>query len=128
MVRQYIYRDEYDYSHTVWTLDSAENQRRHVNHCIESVRKALMCHSDLTPMLFLNIGEPDLNVQKKCRNFDKIRKWAVENKVAELWEETNPDLIFGKKGKKEKSASLEGTGKESIREEAQEKEEQRNGT
>ncbi|KAI9776101.1 MAG: hypothetical protein M1839_000614 [Geoglossum umbratile] len=53
--------------------------RMHVDHCIETLRKTLMCHGDVTP--FLTIEDPkspighkaDFNVHQKCRDFGKIK-------------------------------------------------------
>ncbi|PMD49121.1 uncharacterized protein K444DRAFT_549821, partial [Hyaloscypha bicolor E] len=87
MVRQFIYRDEYDYSanplfdapdHVVW---------RHVDHCINTIRISLQCTSDVTPYLqFLAPEKPagldaDFRTLHTCRNFDKIRDWNREHKT-----------------------------------------------
>jgi Mycotoxin biosynthesis protein UstYa len=54
---------------------------RHVAHCIESIRQALMCHVDVTPYTWVWNNETQImkNVfatPHTCRNFDKIRDWA----------------------------------------------------
>jgi len=59
--------------------------RMHVDHCIETLRKTLMCHGDVTP--FLAIEDPkspighkaDFNMHQKCRDFGKIKSWIQEN-------------------------------------------------
>lgn len=56
----------------------------HVDHCIETLRLALMCTSDVTPMLIERspdrlLGHKlDFNPYHKCRNFDKIAEFVDE--------------------------------------------------
>lgn len=87
LVRQYTYRDEYDYSNVTAFRAQPELVRGHVDHCIETIRKSIMCASDVTPVVFeLDRSRPtgfksDFNMRRKCRNFDKIQDWAVANAV-----------------------------------------------
>ncbi|KXS94506.1 hypothetical protein AC578_8335 [Pseudocercospora eumusae] len=61
--------------------------RTHVDHCIDGLRAALMCYSDVGPVLYSEIdvgegkffGEPDGSSLHRCRNFDKIRSWYHEH-------------------------------------------------
>ncbi|MCJ1464427.1 hypothetical protein MMC07_003040 [Pseudocyphellaria aurata] len=61
--------------------------RMHADHCIETLRKTLMCHADVTPLLILRddsnpIGDrPDFNLHQKCRDWDAIREWTTRNWV-----------------------------------------------
>jgi hypothetical protein len=67
--------------------------RMHADHCIETLRIALMCHSDVTPLLMLN--EPsnafgrkaDFNSHHRCRNYDNIKQWVRENGLNDSSEE-----------------------------------------
>lgn len=57
--------------------------RMHVDHCIESLRIALMCWGDVTPLL-IRLGGPagakaDFNTHHRCRNFDKLENWIDNN-------------------------------------------------
>lgn len=57
--------------------------RMHVDHCIESIRIALMCWGDVTPLL-IRMGGPagakaDFNTHHRCRNFDKLENWIDNN-------------------------------------------------
>ena len=57
--------------------------RMHVDHCIESLRIALQCWGDVTPLL-MRLGGPagaraDFNTHHKCRNFDKLEDWIDNN-------------------------------------------------
>jgi hypothetical protein len=51
-IRQYTYRNEYDYSNVTAFRAPDEVVRGHIDHCIETVRKALMCASDVSPLVF----------------------------------------------------------------------------
>ncbi|KAH8816234.1 hypothetical protein F5884DRAFT_872762 [Xylogone sp. PMI_703] len=60
--------------------------RVHTDHCIETLRLTLMCHSDVTPVLVRmdhdhDPPEPqaDFNVHHRCRNFDRIVEWNRRN-------------------------------------------------
>ena len=85
MIRQYTYREEYDYSNVTAFRAPDEVVRGHVDHCIETLRKAVMCASDVTPMVFIQDPtrpkgrKSDFNTRRKCRNFEKIQNWAVSN-------------------------------------------------
>ncbi|KAK0652624.1 hypothetical protein B0T16DRAFT_505210 [Cercophora newfieldiana] len=61
--------------------------RHHLDHCIEILRIALMCFSDVTPIttkfLSKTHAEPDFSTLHTCRNFDKIRDYARAH--AEGW-------------------------------------------
>jgi len=82
MVRQYTWRDEYDYSDNPTFQDDDEFLRTHVDHCIDALRIRLMCYADITP--FLHTTEPgaelgatpDFNTQHRCKKFDSVQEWA----------------------------------------------------
>lgn len=57
-----------------------------LGHCVENLRAAIICHSDVTPVTFHWNRRMQSVVQKletphKCRNFEKIRRWAGERRV-----------------------------------------------
>ena len=64
---------------------TAVGNRMHVDHCIETLRLALMCFADVTPILMLDDPESPEGIranfrsQHKCRNFDRIEEW-MDNK------------------------------------------------
>ncbi|KAI1126440.1 hypothetical protein F5Y10DRAFT_267103 [Nemania abortiva] len=71
--------------------------RMHADHCIETLRKVLMCHSDVTPLFdTVDPANPlgrkgDFNVFTKCRSFSRLQDWLRGNVVipfAELAEDT----------------------------------------
>ena len=59
----------------------------HVDHCIETLRLSLMCYGDVTPVLLDHrtghklMRQLDFNVHHKCRNFDQLVDWTLENMV-----------------------------------------------
>ncbi|KAB8276944.1 hypothetical protein BDV30DRAFT_235187 [Aspergillus minisclerotigenes] len=63
LVRQYTYRDEYDYSLNPAFLRQPSVFYNHVDHCIETLRINIMCTADVTP------------------RFDKLVQWAEERIV-----------------------------------------------
>ena len=63
--------------------------RIHTDHCIETLRLALMCHSDVTPVLIkkdMNYDPPrpqaEFGAFHRCRNFEKIVEWNEENGIS----------------------------------------------
>ncbi|KAF2218102.1 hypothetical protein CERZMDRAFT_108644 [Cercospora zeae-maydis SCOH1-5] len=87
MIRQYTYRDSYDYSDVTAFHAPEEIVRGHVDHCIETIRKQLMCTSDVTPVVFVKDAsratglKPDFNLRRKCRDYEQIRQWAFQNRA-----------------------------------------------
>ncbi|KAF4625989.1 hypothetical protein G7Y89_g12182 [Cudoniella acicularis] len=87
-IRQYTYRNEYDYSDNIAFGGGDEMIREHVDHCIESLRLKIECTSDVTPyMEVLSAQSPggrqlDFDTQHRCRNFDNIREWYKRNTVS----------------------------------------------
>ncbi|KAK4455388.1 hypothetical protein QBC34DRAFT_374227 [Podospora aff. communis PSN243] len=86
-IRQYTYRDQYDYSKQLAFDGTPEQVREHVDHCINSLRIHLQCASDVTPYLIKRdprrpLGiDPDFNTQHKCRDFERIHRWAKNHEL-----------------------------------------------
>ncbi|OAG45674.1 hypothetical protein AYO21_00310 [Fonsecaea monophora] len=58
--------------------------RMHVDHCIETLRKTIMCQSDVTPLLIINDptkpdGCPDFSAFHRCRKFHRVWAWMKRN-------------------------------------------------
>lgn len=90
-LRQYTWGDYYERHNMTPPLHStAVGQRMHVDHCIEELRKTIMCYGDTTPMLVeilpdAPIGmKSDFDARHRCRKFDKLHKW-VEDHVVKKW-------------------------------------------
>ena len=69
-----------------WDLVDPVGGRLHVDHCIETLRLSIMCYGDVTPVLVdhsnNSIGRMlDFNVHHKCRNFESIANFALQNGV-----------------------------------------------
>ena len=62
--------------------ENAVATRMHVDHCIETLRLSIMCHSDVTPLLverdsWRKTGFVlDFNNYHKCRNFERIVQYV----------------------------------------------------
>ena len=58
-------------------------------HCLDILRQQLMCTVDIGVLgqVWWNRNEPlalpDFNTQHKCRNFDAVRRWALEHQAPE---------------------------------------------
>ncbi|PCG92820.1 Protein of unknown function DUF3328 [Penicillium occitanis (nom. inval.)] len=75
---------------------SPEENRMHVDQCIDTLRMSLMCLGDTTPMIITQDRDiksgyrGDLNGHAKCRNFSKLQAWTESHGV-EHWK-TNSDF------------------------------------
>ncbi|KAJ5909738.1 hypothetical protein N7504_004381 [Penicillium tannophilum] len=83
LVRQFSYRDEYDYSDVPAFLKHADTLYDHVDHCLETLRINVMCNADTTPYLIevMEGGEKVVRTDAlyRCRNFDNMIEWANKN-------------------------------------------------
>ncbi|KAL2060281.1 hypothetical protein VTL71DRAFT_9676 [Oculimacula yallundae] len=58
--------------------------RAHLDHCVDQIRQALMCHADLTPVPMMPVvGGPERSILGNgevhtCRDFDAIWAWVEE--------------------------------------------------
>ncbi|CCF34127.1 hypothetical protein CH063_01082 [Colletotrichum higginsianum] len=102
MLRQYIWRDSYPENMMPSLLkhNSPGVARNHTNHCIDTLRQALMCTGDVTPYLVYKTKgssiksegpvREDFQASHKCRKFPKLLDWMMENGVVISWESTQP--------------------------------------
>ncbi|KAK2036471.1 hypothetical protein LZ31DRAFT_483687, partial [Colletotrichum somersetense] len=90
VLRQYIWKDSYPEGllPTLLKYNSPEVAREHTNHCIETLRQAITCSSDVNPYLIYQktpSSSPGSSLQEdfgafhKCRRFDKLLAWVKEN-------------------------------------------------
>jgi Mycotoxin biosynthesis protein UstYa len=60
----------------------------HVDHCLEMLRMNIMCQVDIGVITFHELPDkpgdpwPDFSTLHVCRDFDAVRKWAIDNTVA----------------------------------------------
>ncbi|BAE62512.1 unnamed protein product [Aspergillus oryzae RIB40] len=79
------------------TINRDTDMFRHWDHCIDSIRQALMCHADVSPIPFhINVPArkgifPRLATTHTCRNFTKIQEWARERFAGEWRVELEPE-------------------------------------
>ena len=89
-IRQYIWKDWYEEHLTEWP-QRLQNMvdlqggymRPHITHCLDSIRIALLCYADVTPVLVYGTRErlngTEHNVLHKCRNYEKIMSWHKQH-------------------------------------------------
>ncbi|KAF9075812.1 hypothetical protein BDP27DRAFT_1380483 [Rhodocollybia butyracea] len=82
MVRMALHIE--DYQHNAWELED-----RHVSHCVDSIRQSLMCSADISVNVW-QWNEPYNTVTgyssqaHQCRNFFKLRDWALDHAIPEM--------------------------------------------
>jgi hypothetical protein len=60
--------------------------RMHVDHCIDQIRQAILCHADLTPVSLrpVLLDDPSADLvgeterEHTCRNWKAVREWLTE--------------------------------------------------
>ncbi|EOD50151.1 hypothetical protein GTA08_BOTSDO11535 [Neofusicoccum parvum] len=88
LIRKVVHKDHYEPLGGDLAVPE-EKLVGHLNHCIEALRMKIMCEADVGVILYQEQPgsdgkmEPDYETQHVCRNWDTIREWAVENKVAD---------------------------------------------
>jgi hypothetical protein len=65
---------------TEWNLGLNQSyELKHITHCLDAVRDAIICQADDTPRFTNFPGEKNLPVQTRmCRSWDKLSKWAAQ--------------------------------------------------
>ncbi|KAJ7460139.1 hypothetical protein FB451DRAFT_1371669 [Mycena latifolia] len=69
-----------------WDTTKVQYARDHISHCVEWIRSSIMCHSDISVVVWqwdarANYTMPRTNVPYTCRNFDAIQEWARDNSL-----------------------------------------------
>ncbi|KAH8813463.1 hypothetical protein DL96DRAFT_1472591, partial [Flagelloscypha sp. PMI_526] len=80
-VRQAIFNDHYHKYNM-----SKSGDMIHLSHCIDSLRKSIMCNPDLGTVVFkweerVQRIDPQDTTAHQCAKFDNIAKWAKERKL-----------------------------------------------
>ncbi|ORY68978.1 uncharacterized protein BCR38DRAFT_424932 [Pseudomassariella vexata] len=81
----------------------------HIPHCIDSIRMPLQCHADLSVISQRWADgwmEPWATWENnhRCRNFDKIKEWAIEKYPVLAWQMVHPQLGYVMSGQNNISA------------------------
>ncbi|OAQ75808.1 tat pathway signal sequence [Purpureocillium lilacinum] len=83
MLRKLVYPDAYKMDLTSGS-EEAEDNIFHMEHCYEQLRQSLQCSSDIST-IYWEWSEKkqrmfgNVHTTHTCRNFEKIRDWAVEH-------------------------------------------------
>ncbi|KAI1202983.1 hypothetical protein F5X97DRAFT_342899 [Nemania serpens] len=93
-IRKTIYPERYpDYAlyHPNGTRTSLDI--RHIEHCIDRLRQTVQCASNVGTIIwvwrdFISQWDPDFTTTHTCRNYKKIRDWAVERAMVGDWDRT----------------------------------------
>ncbi|KUJ16675.1 uncharacterized protein LY89DRAFT_669143 [Mollisia scopiformis] len=69
----------------------------HIDHCVETIRQALVCASDVTVYTWhwdyeVNAMRNQFATPHTCRNFEKIREWAAIYGGEELFDDTYREM------------------------------------
>jgi hypothetical protein len=94
------------YGTNKWYNPSDRQDQIHIDHCIDYLRQALMCHSDVTPITHaprpkpynpaLSPWRPNFATPHTCRDFWAIHRWAGSDGrnssgfVIEVWPGIDP--------------------------------------
>ena len=84
-LRKLAYPDVYKMDLTSGSEEAAENIY-HMEHCYEQLRQSLQCSSDIAT-IYWEWSEKkqkmfgNVKTTHTCKNFDKIRDWAVKHKA-----------------------------------------------
>ncbi|CAJ2509453.1 Uu.00g144790.m01.CDS01 [Anthostomella pinea] len=93
LIRKALWREDYPDALEMTefgTVNRTAPKALHIDHCVNSIREAMMCSADITPIPFHTVNETDLHVFPElaathtCRDFDAIREWARPRQV-EAW-------------------------------------------
>lgn len=87
LIRQWIYRDQFDYS--MFTNTSSTRFHIHKDHCFMILKTMIECQADVTPVLFARdtsgIGAwKTRDAPRKCRRNDALVRFIEENKLCGL--------------------------------------------
>ncbi|KAJ5956415.1 hypothetical protein N7501_010694, partial [Penicillium viridicatum] len=84
LVRQFIYRDHWDYSKLPSFSGGEKTRRHHVDHCIETLRMVFACQSDVTPYYLVTSQDGRVEsrgLPHKCRKYSKLVDWVKSHSV-----------------------------------------------
>lgn len=82
--------------------DSSKMLKMHTAHCLDALRQSIMCKADVTPIPLVWVDHrpwmkerdenpfslPNFQNKHKCRNFDAVRTWFIENQDPRPWADT----------------------------------------
>jgi len=94
LLRQVTYKEYYEELGNGNFAEGQEALQMHTDHCLEILRMNIQCTADIGLYTFYMLpGDPlpwpELNSWHTCRNFDKVRDWALDNSVGNM---ERPDI------------------------------------
>jgi len=89
LLRQVTYKDYYVKLGNGNFAGGDADLQMHTDHCLEILRKNIECNADVGVFTFYLLeGDPlpwpELNTYHQCRNFDRVREWALDNSVGNM--------------------------------------------
>ncbi|KAN0122945.1 protein of unknown function (DUF3328) domain containing protein [Hyaloscypha variabilis] len=89
LLRQVTYKDYYTKLGNGNFAAGEEELQMHTDHCLEILRLNVQCNADVGVFTFYLLEDdplpwPELNSWHQCRNFDKVRDWALDNSVGNM--------------------------------------------
>lgn len=87
LLRKLVYPDVYEMDLTSGS-EEAEDNIYHMEHCYEQLRQSIQCASDIGTIYWEWSPEKEkmfgnLKTTHTCKDFDKIREWAVAHQLKE---------------------------------------------
>lgn len=87
MMRKLVYPDVYKTDLKPGS-EVADDNIYHMEHCYEQLRQSIQCSSDISTIYWewspeKNKNFGNLKTTHTCRDFEKIRAWAVQHKLTE---------------------------------------------
>ncbi|RDL40112.1 Uncharacterized protein BP5553_00091 [Venustampulla echinocandica] len=94
LLRQVTYKEHYMELGNGNFASGDEDLQMHTDHCLEILRMNVQCNADVGLFTFYMVENdplpwPQLNSWHTCRNFDKVRDWALDNSVGNM---ERPDI------------------------------------
>ncbi|KAM6488156.1 hypothetical protein HDV62DRAFT_14818 [Trichoderma sp. SZMC 28011] len=84
LVRQFIYRNHWDYSKLPSFSGGDKTRRHHVDHCVSTLRMVLTCSSDVTPYVLETSPTGKIvgkGLPRKCRVYPDLVQWVNGHSV-----------------------------------------------
>lgn len=91
-IRRQAWAGYYDLTHVDPSKDGSSKHAQHLKHCVHMLVQHITCSAS-TDLLTYNWGEsqqypfPDFGVNRKCRDFEVIKKWTRHNMIHNRYQE-----------------------------------------
>ncbi|KAK9434863.1 tat pathway signal sequence [Metarhizium brunneum] len=97
-VRKFAFRSYYKNSSIL--LENYDTQVERFGKCIEKIRQAIMCYSDISFSTYVWVKGflnpfPNFRIAHECKNWNRIQQWAEDHRTPDLGDELLMHPIFG---------------------------------